>query len=780
MKTIFFTGIAIVLFSCGGGHKTAKDIFAPLGEPLPRASQAELTQFAAGKVVFQKHFLPKDGVGKQFNLSSCQGCHEKPVVGGVASRYRNFNLVGQKKSDGSFALEGKGGIQPHYTTEAQSLVSTDIDTNVIATRNPVPMFGMGLVSQISQESILSHADENDENQDGISGKANEAPAVLLGPNLTSRFGRKAQVSSIEAFIRAPLFNHLGLTTQPLSSAQREALPFPLVFSSASTAFKQKIMSFWDLFPTVFAQGGILAASQSFDDDGVSDPEIVPTDLFNLVAFSMLLAAPQPDEPTKTSTAGKKLFESIGCNKCHVEKLSSPIGEIPLYSDLLLHDMGEDLADGIVMGKATGSEFRTQPLWGIAAVSPYLHDGRADTLTQAIEAHGGEAQNSKEKFIALGSEQQAQLIAFLESLGGKSQVTQGLLPPNASVPAEGVLGGPMRTLTNQESVAFLRGMKVFDRDVTLSGGLGPKFNGDGCRSCHSLPKLGGAGAMDVNVIRHGTVASNVFTAPSVGTILHKLNVDPSVRNEPQAGVNVFEHRQTPHVFGLGLIEDIPEATIIAQADEADANSDGISGRAHVLTDLRLGRFGWKANVPNVDEFVRDALSNELGVSVPVQSGLTFGFTSDADTAADPEISVSDIEDLALFLKLMSAPPRSSTDPAAEATGEAVFSSVGCHKCHTPQLTSQNNGAVNLYSDLLLHDVAPVGFEGIEDGSATMREFRTPPLWGLADSAPYMHDGRSSTVEEAIAAHEGEAQSVVSAYEALSLQDKTALLAFLNSL
>ncbi len=254
---------------------------------------------------------------------------------------------------------------------------------------------------------------------------------------------------------------------------------------------------------------------------------------------------------------------------------------------------------------------------------------------------------------------------------------------------------------------------------------------------------------------------------------------SVRPPFDADTNVVERRQTPTTLGLGVMDDIPEAVILANEDPDDLDGDGISGRAHVLPDGRVGRLGWKANVPSVVEFVRDGLTNEMGVTLPDQEGLTFGSGTDDDEWPDPEIALSDVEALGFFLTMLAPPPRTSTDPAMETAGEMVFVDIGCADCHMT-LEDGSGAPVPLYSDILLHDIAEDGFMGIADGDASFREFRTAPLWGLATSAPYMHDGRAETVEEAIAAHAGEATAARAAYEALDAATRAQLVAFLRSL
>jgi CxxC motif-containing protein (DUF1111 family) len=557
------------------------------------------------------------------------------------------------------------------------------------------------------------------------------------------------------------------------------LPVPSVSGSRVGSSRGALRS--DGVGSVSAAQAAAPDEPTVDNDGVPDPELSAEDLFDLVSFSMLLAAPQPDPPTPETEEGRALFDEASCSGCHVPSLAGPRGSIPAYSDLLLHDMGEELADHTPFGQATGREFRTQPLWGVAAVAPYLHDGRADTLDEAIRFHGGEAQASRDAYVAMTDDERAKVIAFLESLGGLDQKSEGLIPPDAAAPEPGTLGGPMAGLSEQELARFETGRRLFDQDMSISGGLGPSFNGDSCRACHFDPAVGGSGPADVDVTRQGILdpSTGEFTFPEGGTMAHRHAVN-ATRPRIDERANVFETRQTPSILGLGLVDRIPEETILAMADPDDMNNDGISGRAHVLVDGRLGRNGWKANVPNLREFARDGMFNELGITLPDQEGLSFGGPTDDDAAPDPEITAEELDALAFFMEQLAPPPRTRTEPAKEDAGEALFAQVGCADCHVPSLDTADGAPVPLYSDLLLHDVAAPDANGIEDGDASYREFRTPPLWGLHHTAPYMHDGRSFTVEDAIARHDSEAAAARDGYMMLSAEQREQVIAFLRSL
>ena len=745
-----------------------EDIFAPMGEVAPYATDAQRTDFDRGHDVALVRYTEDTGLGPHFNLSFCGGCHERPVLGGSAGRYRNFLLVQQVLADGSHAPVGVNGIQPQFDLDALRREDA-AGATVSAFRNPIPFFGIGLLAELPESAILSNADPDDADGDGISGRPN------YDRGFVGRMGRKAQTVSVEGFIRGPLFNHLGVTSNPLSDELKARLPVP----SASMPVARTEGLVVDGIGVTIAAQAAAPDMPTVDEDGVPDPELSEADLFALVSFSMLLAVPPPDEPTPESEEGRMRFEDLGCDGCHVPTLAGPRGLIPAYSDLLLHDMGEALADGVVMGLATGSEFRTQPLWGIAAVAPYLHDGRADTLDQAIRFHGGEAEDARAAYESLDAAARATVIAFLESLGGREVRSEGLIPPGTPIAPVGADGGPTEALDAAGEAMFLRGRSVFDRDMAIEGGLGPRFNGDSCRACHFDSTVGGAGPVDVNVVRQAILdATGVPMAPSGGTMAHRFDVTPA-RPPIDAASDFFELRQTPPAFGLGLIASIPEAIIVANEDPSDADGDGISGRAHHLSDGRLGRFGWRADVPSVEEFTRDAMTNELGLTVPVEAGLTFGRSTDGDAASDPELSQPDLDALRFYLASLAPPPRTDpTDPLV-VSGQAVFEDAGCAECHRTLM----NGAgteVPLYSDLLIHDVAPSGAVGIGSGDASGREFRTPPLWGIAGTGPYMHDGLAGTLDEAIARHESEGAAAASAVSALSAGDREALLRFLASL
>jgi len=771
------TGVEAVV----GHGPMAENVYGQMGDPWPFATAEQLEAFELGLEVANRRFDLEDGLGPAFNLTFCGGCHERPVIGGSAGLYRSFFLSGVKLDDGSFfagesAGEAGGVIRLYYYgDEYTERPEVPQETNIIAQRNAIPFFGVGLIAELEDEELLKREDIDDADGDGISGRAN------YDQGFVGRFGRKSQTVSIEGFIRGPLFNHLGITTDPLTEEQKAALP---VDSSAAGAAEgdTALGALQRTFQDMHGLGQAAAAAGPLtDEDAAADPELSTEDLFNLVSFSMLTAAPAVEEPGEQELRGIALFDDAMCDRCHTPRVESPRGPLPIYSDLLLHDMGEEMADGLEQGNADGDEYRTQPLWGLAAVGPYLHDGRATTIEDAILWHGGEAERSRNLYVAYSDDEKEDVLAFLMSLGGRDQYSPGLLPPNSPVPAAGEYGGPYTALSGDDLTRFEEGRAVFDHEFGFADGIGaPRFNGDSCRACHFDPVIGGSGPRGVNVMRHGILGGDgEFTLPAVGSILHRMTaIHDEHANAGQEAASIYEHRQTPHLFGLGLIEGIPEADILAGADPYDLDGDGISGKPSYSDGGALGRFGWKSQIASVEEFVRDAVSAELGMTLSYREGLTFGMIYDVDDVPDPEFADEDADLLTYYLQTLAPPPRQAG--AADTTdGEQVFEDVGCALCHTPSFEG-SLGSVPLYSDLLLHETMPEGYLGIEDASAGMREFRTAPLWGLSETPPYLHDGSADTIEQAIAGHSGEATDVVAAWEALSDGDRAALLTFLETL
>ena len=766
--------------------KVADGIFAEMGEPMPLATAQQRETFQRGRRVALRRFSLGEGLGPSFNTTFCASCHENPTTGGSSPRYRNFYLVADDRE--SFVMideppskphtdrpgdyeapkpkTAKSGVQLRYRDGKPYRNRTPDNARVVVHRNGIPFFGVGALAQISLEEILKREDPKDRDNDGISGRPNVGDLGAIG-----RFGRKAQTGSLEGFVRGPLFNHVGITSNPLTPEMRRRLPFA---DNATTIQRGALRE--------RSQAQVATSDEPLEDsDGVEDPELPTEDLFDLVSFVRLLAAPEPTPLDDRAKHGEELFDSIGCADCHVPALKGPNGLIPAYTDLLLHDMGEKLADGFAQADAKGSEFRTQPLWGLAATDPYLHDGRAATVDEAIRWHGGEGDRARKNYEDLSEQDREDLLAFLETLGGAEQDSQGLIPPDDPVPEAGEFDGPVAGLTKRERELFERGRRLFDRDTTVEEGLGPKFNGDSCRACHFDPTTGGAGPAGLSVTREGRLTpEGTFEAPPGGTLLHRFTTDFTRRPRAHGDSNVFELRQPPALFGLGLVDDISEEAIESHADPNDSDGDGVSGRVSRPIQGSVGKFGWKGAFPTLQDFVRDALTNEMGLTVPDRPGVFAGRRTDGDGASDPEFAGQRYDALVFYVENLAPPPRPDKIGTEAKAGEKLFRHVGCAECHVPKMETESGEEVALYSDLLLHEVAPKDYRGVGEAGAGPREFRTPPLWGISETAPYMHDGLAGTIDEAIRRHAAEAAPTVERYEALSDEERQTLLAFLNSL
>jgi len=366
-------------------------------------------------------------------------------------------------------------------------------------------------------------------------------------------------------------------------------------------------------------------------------------------------------------------------------------------------------------------------------------------------------------------------------GGRADARLTGLPPGpGSVPG----GGALDRLRSEDAL-FEAGLALFDKDFHVADGLGaPDMNGDSCRACHRDPSIGGAGGLELNVSRFGGESGGSFVNLPGGQGLSKLRPPqvPGREEYDPTTASVFEQRQTPTLFGAGLIDGIPEPAILAGEDPFDLDGNGVFGTARMVDVgagvLEVGRFGWKAQAPRLMDFLNDAMGNEMGITCP-DDGRGFALLVDGDGVPDPELSAEEGAALLHFLSNLPAPQRTGSHEPSVLRGEEMFASVGCALCHVPSLPGAT-GPVPLYSDLLLHDVMPAGFRGMAEPGAGVGVYRTPPLWGVGSTAPYLHDGRAATLAEAVLAHDGEAAGVVARYQALPVSDRRALVAFLQDL
>jgi CxxC motif-containing protein (DUF1111 family) len=363
------------------------------GAPLPGLTASESAAFNAGRGTFNRNATPATGLGPVFNDDSCGECHDAPASGGGSNRTvtrfaRRLNGVFDAMASlgGSLvqnrAIGGRNGALHNFVAE-----TVPAEATIVVRRRTTPLFGLGLVDATPDAAFVALAASEAARGDGTAGRVNMADNLRAGIKTAGRFGWKAQVPTLFQFAGDALVNEMGITTPD--------------------------------FPDEICPQGNCAELAFNPAPGLNDNGTGPTMLTNFMA---MLAAPARGPQNADTAAGEQLFNSIGCTACHVTTLttgSSPIAALDNksyhpYSDFLLHDMGS-LGDGLEMASATGSEMRTEPLWGLRFVNRYLHDGRAGTLDQAINAHDGQARASRDGFAALAADSKAKLIAFLQSL-----------------------------------------------------------------------------------------------------------------------------------------------------------------------------------------------------------------------------------------------------------------------------------------------------------------------------------------------------------------------------
>ena len=382
------------------------------------------------------------------------------------------------------------------------------------------------------------------------------------------------------------------------------------------------------------------------------------------------------------------------------------------------------------------------------------------------------------------------------------------------PLQSRAGDPISGLTGGQRAIFELGKQAYSRPFTAAEGLGPAFNGTNCAACHEVP-IGGWGASSVQ--HFGRLEPNGafnFLEEFGGPVRQRLAIPGGCAELVPAQANHLRERVTPSVLAFGLVEALTDAQLAANADPNDANGDGISGRVHMVrpleaspgSPLRAGRFGWKAQIATVLSFSGDAGRTEMGITNRIVGDETAPGGNEAtlggcDLVAEPEdrpseLNLQFVDSITAFQRYLAPPPQT---PKSGMSGEVVFNSIGCAKCHVPSFTTPNDAALEPalrnktfrpYADFLLHDMGDLMLDGIgdgiPDGDAGRFEMKTPPLWNLRTRPVMLHDGQAdqttfeARVEHAISRHGGEGSGSRAAYGALSPADKSRLLAFLGSL
>jgi CxxC motif-containing protein (DUF1111 family) len=338
------------------GAAAAQTDHASLGEPRAEATASERKIFLNGLRQFSKAWAENDGVGERFNEHSCLGCHSVPKPGGSGVAANTFVVVSSEIADA-----GGGYLFRRLQRTASGVIELPAPAGS-SRRKPPSLFGLGLLDLVDLRQPLAPAPGPDKIVGRIGGTSAQP----------GRFGWKARIPDLKTF--------------------------------TATAFAQEL--------GVGAQG----SDRNYQSELAID---------EIAAYITLLAPPAKPELDDRAKAGERIFAEIGCAQCHTPLLApsreaeAELGyrpEIRAYTDLLLHDLGAELADGLVEGNAGMSDFRTPPLWGVASSGPpYLHDGRARDLAEAIAMHDGEARNPRRRWDKLSPAERDALISFLRRL-----------------------------------------------------------------------------------------------------------------------------------------------------------------------------------------------------------------------------------------------------------------------------------------------------------------------------------------------------------------------------
>lgn len=399
---------------------------------------------------------------------------------------------------------------------------------------------------------------------------------------------------------------------------------------------------------------------------------------------------------------------------------------------------------------------------------------------------------------------------------------GPLLPDAPSQDE-VLDGTIPGLTGQQLAAHAAGDREFGRLFAAADGLGPIFAAQSCASCHVGD---GKGHPLFNLTRFGRMRSGRFDPmrEQGGPQVQPRAILNYLAEVVPAGATGVARFTAPSVSGLGFLEAVDDATLLALADPNDADGDGISGRVQLvgpsellaeivrielifdegeprrnqLIDGRyIGRFGKKASAINLLQQTVTAYQQDMGLTTnlilddPINPQVG-NFA--ADDVADPEVPSNVVSNVVFYLKTLRVPPRRNPDAAEVKAGETLFEQIKCSRCHLPTLTTGPSRIPQLdrvtfhpFTDLLLHDMGPDLDDGYTEGIATTSEWRTPPLWGvgLAERAQggrafLLHDGRARSLREAIEFHGGEAAASRAAFRGLSIERQEQIIAYLRSL
>ncbi|MGH7468370.1 MAG: di-heme oxidoredictase family protein [Longimicrobiales bacterium] len=363
-----------------------------------------------------------------------------------------------------------------------------------------------------------------------------------------------------------------------------------------------------------------------------------------------------------------------------------------------------------------------------------------------------------------------------------------------------IGSPLPFLTPEQLARFQGGEALFNRVFTAQQGIGPLFNENQCSACHTFPASGGTGEQKLIRATRFTPPGQCDALSAQGGENVRTQVTPALRAQgithqplPAAATERGEFT-VPFLFGLGLIEAIPEETILSRADPEDRDGDGISGRPGRDATGKLGRFGRKLELAQLSDFIDTALRFEMGLTTPAHpiepSPFAQPFPAASDPAPDPEVNAQTLTLLTDFVRFLAPPSRRARQSAEERQnvqrGEELFHRAGCDLCHVPAMRTGSNDVsaldqrrVFLYSDLLLHDLGPA-LANVCGIAATPTEHRTALLMGVSERQQLLSNGRALTLHQAILLHGGEAELAKQRFRNLNEVEQQRLIDFLRTL
>jgi CxxC motif-containing protein (DUF1111 family) len=363
------------------------------------------------------------------------------------------------------------------------------------------------------------------------------------------------------------------------------------------------------------------------------------------------------------------------------------------------------------------------------------------------------------------------------------------------------GDPLPGLTADLLARFNAGKASFLLNETVPQGIGPVFNDTACANCHSGPATGG-GSTTIETRFGRTVDGQYDPMTEYGGPLIQVKgigryngVDFVGEVVPRQATIVAGRRTTP-LFGLGLVGAVPDSTFQNLAELEGRQSPETAGRVNMLTDLAsstpmAGRFGWKSQHATLFAFSGDAYLNEMGITTPLLPDENCPQGDCALLGANPALTNpnepdnDDVQAFADFITFLAPPPRLPLTDQAR-SGARTFAAIGCINCHTPALQTGPNPVAALdrvwffpFSDFLLHDMGSLG-DGITQSGAGPTEMRTAPLWGVRAQTTFLHDGRATSLSDAIKGHDGQGRDARDRFNRLKSDDQSNLIAFLNSL